>query len=122
MENKVKSDADRWVEERMALLTVPDEWEPNEKTGRKYLRGRVLPRRAVRAKATTDLSLAMRAISNCLLVVFAGAALLIVKFIERLRLIEESERLPEERLSKRYLLSKKYLSKELDHLPEELDK
>jgi len=45
MENKIKLDTERWVEERMALLAAPDDWEPDTDVARTRLQGRLSARR-----------------------------------------------------------------------------
>lgn len=41
MENKIKQDTEPWVEERMALLAAPDDWEPDASLARTRLQRRM---------------------------------------------------------------------------------
>jgi hypothetical protein len=50
MENKINQDAERWVEERMALLAAPDDWEPDESVARTRLQGRMSAHRPTSAR------------------------------------------------------------------------
>jgi hypothetical protein len=50
MENKNKVDTERWVEERMALLSAPDGWEPDSGVARTRLQGRLSARRPTLAR------------------------------------------------------------------------
>jgi len=45
MENKIKSDTEHWVEERMTLLAAPEGWEPNADVARTRLQSRLSARR-----------------------------------------------------------------------------
>jgi hypothetical protein len=51
MENKTKPETERWVEERMALLAAPEEWEPNADVARARLQGRLSASRPILARA-----------------------------------------------------------------------
>ncbi|MCI0418024.1 MAG: hypothetical protein L0312_02190 [Acidobacteria bacterium] len=50
MENKIKLDTERWVEERMALLAAPDGWEPDAGVARTRLQGCLSARRPTLAR------------------------------------------------------------------------
>ena len=50
MENKIKPDTERWVEERMASLAAPDDWEPDASLARMRLNGRMFARRPTFAR------------------------------------------------------------------------
>src|SRR5262249_52386371 len=50
MENKIKLDTERWVEERMALLAAPQDWEPDAGVARARLQGRLSARRPTPAR------------------------------------------------------------------------
>src|SRR5262245_46719733 len=50
MENKIKPDTERWVEERMASLAAPDDWEPDASLARLRLNDRRLSRRPTVAR------------------------------------------------------------------------
>src|SRR5262245_13616876 len=50
MENKIKPDTERWVEERMASLAAPDDWEPDASLARMRLNGRMSARRPTFAR------------------------------------------------------------------------
>jgi hypothetical protein len=69
MENKIKPDTERWVEERMALLAAPDSWEPDTDLARARLQGRMSTRRSTPAR--TWLSRAALVAAACLVLLFA---------------------------------------------------
>jgi hypothetical protein len=46
MENKIELETERWVEERMALLAAPEDWEPDAGVARTRFEGRRSARRA----------------------------------------------------------------------------
>jgi hypothetical protein len=69
MENKTKPDTERWVEERMALLTAPDDWEPDASVARARLQGRLSARRPILARIWLPRAAVVAA--ACLVLLFA---------------------------------------------------
>jgi hypothetical protein len=99
MENKTKQETERWVEERMELLAVPHDWEPDAGVARTRFHGRRSARRPTlarvwlpRAAAAALASLGIGADSQVAIrqvTLRAGPATL----IERTGEVRESERI-----------------------------